>query len=489
LASDNDDEDEQGGGGAFQPEVIKSYLAFAGTAIRRRWWLSIVVFVAGLGLTFLAMLYLPRKFTCTTVLMGQGSQVLEGNDRANPFAAAAQLVMSHENLERLVHQTDLIRKFEQRRPPLLALKDRIVARIFGEMDQDVKLAVQVGTLESALYVADEGGTLSVSVTWTDGVTAKELAEAARDSYIKTRHDAEMSAFKEKMTILEGHATRLRQEIDTLAAQIETLQKQKREKADAEDKTAAKGSVRSAPRRVFAGLPADVPAGASIEELKKKLDEKKKKLDDLDGERERKIREERAKVAELKLRLTPSHPEVVMAEQRVSLLAQPSSDVLLLRSEVQGLEDDIAQRNAMSSKPRTSGGGGGVGGDTLPPSVVGLLQQDDAVDPAVTAQLAGAVGRYGSLRDELRSARIQLDTAQAAFNQRYRVMIPAVVPTSPKSPKMRMILLAGIAVSLLLSLILPILLELRTGIMVERWQVHMVQLPVLAELRLPPRSND
>lgn len=488
MASDNDDEDEQGGGGAFQPEVIKSYLAFAGTAIRRRWWHSVAMFLAGLGLTLLAMLYLPRKFTCTTVLMGQGSQVLEGNDRANPFAAASQLVKSHDNLERLVHQTDLIRKFEQRRPPLLALKDRLVARIFGEMDQDVKLAVQVGTLESALYVGDEGGTLSVSVTWTDGVTAKELAEAARDSYIKARHDAEMSAFKEKMAILDGHATRLRQEIDALAAQIETLQKQKREKAEAEDKSTAKGSVRAAPRRVFAGVPLDVSPGASIEELKKKLDEKKKKLDELDGERERKIREARAKVAELKLRLTPSHPEVVMAEQRVSLLAQPSSDVLLLRSEVQALEDDLAQRQAMSSKPRSSSGGGS-GGDTLPPSVVGLLQQDDAVDPAVTAQLAGAVGRYGSLRDELRSARIQLDTAQAAFNQRYRVMIPAVVPTSPKSPKMRMILLVGVALSLLLALLLPILLELRTGIMVERWQVHMVQLPVLAELRLPPRSND
>jgi uncharacterized protein involved in exopolysaccharide biosynthesis len=486
LASDNDDEDEGGGGGAFQPEVIKSYLAFAGTAIRRRWWLSIAVFVAGLGLTFLAMLYLPRKFTCTTVLMGQGSQVLEGNDRANPFAAAAQLVMSHENLERLVHQTDLIRKFEQRRPPLLALKDRMIARIFGEMDRDVKLAVQVGTLESALYVADEGGTLSVSATWTDGVTAKELAEAARDSYIKARHDSEMAAFKEKMAILEGHSKRTREEIDALAAQIETLHKQKREKAEAEGKSASKSAVRVAPRSSTFGLPAEVPAGASLEELKKKLDEKKKKLDELEGERERKMREERSKVAELKLRLTPSHPEVVMAEQRVSLLAQPTSDVLLLRSEVASLENDIAQRSNLPTKPRSGGGGAA---DLLPQSVVGLLQQDEAVDPAMTAQLHGAVSRYGSLQDEIRSARIQLDTAQAAFNQRYRVMIPAVAPTSPKSPKMRMILLAGIAISLLLSLILPILLELRTGIMVERWQVHMVQLPVLAELRLPPRSND
>jgi uncharacterized protein involved in exopolysaccharide biosynthesis len=487
LASDNDDEDEGGGGGAFQPEVIKSYLAFAGTAIRRRWWLSIAVFVGGLGLTFLAMLYLPRKFTCTTVLMGQGSQVLEGNDRANPFAAAAQLVLSHENLERLVHQTDLIRKFEQRRPPLLALKDRMIARIVGEMDREVKLAVQVGTLESALYVADEGGTLSVSATWTDGVTAKELAEAARDSYIKARHDSEMAAFKEKMAILTGHSKRTREEVDALAAQTETLQKQNREKAEAEGKSAAKSAVRAAPRSSTFGLPAEIPAGASLEDLKKKLDEKKKKLDELEGDRERKIREERAKVAELKLRLTPSHPEVVMAEQRVSLLAQPSSEVLLLRSEVASLENDIAQRSNLPTRPRS--GGGGAAGELLPQSVVGLLQQDDAVDPAMTAQLQGAVGRYGSLQDELRSARIQLDTAQAAFNQRYRVMIPAVAPTSPKSPKMRMILLAGVAISLLLSLILPILLELRTGIMVERWQVHMVQLPVLAELRLPPRSND
>ena len=77
MASDiDDDEDGQGGGGAFQPEVIKSYLAFAGTAIRRRFWLSIVVFIAGLGLTFLAMLYLPRKFTRVTTAPTRSPQQL-----------------------------------------------------------------------------------------------------------------------------------------------------------------------------------------------------------------------------------------------------------------------------------------------------------------------------------------------------------------------------------------------------------------------------
>jgi len=48
---------------------------------------------------------------------------------------------------------------------------------------------------------------------------------------------------------------------------------------------------------------------------------------------------------------------------------------------------------------------------------------------------------------------------------------------------------GLFVTLLLSLLAPILLELRAGVIRERWQVEHIQLPVLAELRLPPHSSD
>jgi hypothetical protein len=95
-----------------------------------------------------------------------------------------------------------------------------------------------------------------------------------------------------------------------------------------------------------------------------------------------------------------------------------------------------------------------------------------------------VVRYARLRDDVRGAQMALDTAQAAFNHRYQVVIPVEQPNKPAKPNLIVIGIAGIVLSLLISLIVPIVLELRSGVMVEHWQVQHLQLPVLAELRLP-----
>jgi len=38
------------------------------------------------------------------------------------------------------------------------------------------------------------------------------------------------------------------------------------------------------------------------------------------------------------------------------------------------------------------------------------------------------------------------------------------------------------------LLLPLVEELRKGVIVERWQVQQLRLPVLAELKLPPHTD-
>jgi hypothetical protein len=228
-------------------------------------------------------------------------------------------------------------------------------------------------------------------------------------------------------------------------------------------------------------------------LKESLDAKKRKLADLEGDRERRQREERAKLAELKLRLTPSHPDVVTAEQRLAVLSQEPSDMALLRAEVSTLESELKQRDTLAKRgaPTLGGAMPGIASGTVEPvptEIVGLLD-DGNIDPALSASLYGAIAKYSTLRDDIRSGRIQLDTAQAAFHHRYKIVVPADEPGSPVKPKIRVILSAGLALSLALALALPILAELRTGIMIERWQVNGLRLPVLAELRLPALSTD
>jgi uncharacterized protein involved in exopolysaccharide biosynthesis len=494
MADQQDDGENEGGGGGFRVELIQSYLAFAKRALRARWILSAVALIAGVALTFLAVKYLPRTYSCTTVMMAQGSSVLDGQNSGNPLAGAEDIIARHENLEWLIRDTGLVKTSAERRPPLLRLKDRIVAAIFGEMDDKTRAASLVGTLESKIYVETEKGDLSIKVTWSDPVTATELAEAARQSFLKARHQAEISAFEDKMSILDAHATKLRDDIGVLVQQLkEARDAQTAKGAEARKLSAAASGagadaapapVRVAPRR-SPGSDPQIPA------LREKLTALKAKLAARDADRDQRIREEQAKYDDLKLRLTSSHPSVVLQKERVAIASQVPSEVMLMQAEVKNIEGEIAQRDAVARQNGDSGGGGArrVGGtETLPAEVTEFLERDN-MDPALSAQLSGAVMTYGSLRNDVFSTRVNLDTAQAAFQHRYQVIVPAQVPNKAEKPKIPVVIAGGLVVSLLLALLLPILAELRVDIIRDRWQAEHIQLPVLAELRLPPHSSD
>jgi len=493
MADQEDDNESEGAGGGFRVELIQSYLAFAKRAVRARWGWSALALIVGLSLTFLAVKYLPRTYSCTTTMMVEGTKVLDGRDSNNSLAGAEGLIARHENLEALIRDTGLFKTAAERRPPLLRLKDRIFASLFGEMDDKTRVAALVGTLESKITVSTENGYLSITVTWSDPVTVAQLAEAARQSFLKARHQAEISAFEDKMAILDGHASTLRDDIGQLVQQLKTARDEQIAKGnDARKPTASPTEAAPAPAvrqpvRRTPGSDAQIPA------LKEKLTALKAKLAELNTDRERRVREEQAKYDDLKLRLTSSHPSVVLQKERIAIASQVPSDVVLMQSEVKNIEGEIEQRDAVARQGSETGGGGGGGqrravAESLPVEVTDLLERDN-LDPALSAQLSGAVMTYGALRNEIFSTRVSLDTAQAAFQHRYQVIVPAEAPNKADKPKIPAVLGGGIVFSLLIALLLPILAELRVDIIRDRWQAEHIALPVLAELRLPPHSSD
>jgi len=384
----------------------------------------------------------------------------------------------------------LVRQAALRRPALLRTKDRIIGALFGQPDEKTKVAVLVGTLESKLSVLVDGNELTLGVEWTDGQTAAELVEAARQSFLKARHSAEVSAYEDKMAIMDEHATKLREEVAVLADQLNST---RQVPTAAQGNPAAPGA---AARPFFRPAPThsnpDALMTEEISGLREKLAVDKPKLAELENDWSRRVREEQARLADMQLRLTPSHPEVVTEQRKVAMLTQVPSEVAQLRAEVAALESDIKGRTAVASQVLGAGraGGapaGGPGAEPLPAEIIQALQKDDA-EPALRAQLYGAVVKYGDLRDAIRTGRIDLDTAQAAFNHRYQVVVPAEAPSSPIKPMPAVIFGGGLALTLLLAGLLPILGELRKGVIVDRWQVQHLQLPVLAELELPPHSD-
>ena len=503
--SNDQESQEQEGGGGINLDLVKSYVAFVGRALKARRWLMGVLFVLGMALTYTGIKFIPRTFVCTTVLMTVSNEVLDSDRGPNPLTGAEGLIMRHENLEGLIKDTDLKSKYWNRRPPLLALKDKLIKAAFGEMDDKTLTAVLVGTLENRLSVDVEpkDDTLTIDVQWSDPTTTAEVAEAAKQRFLRVRHAAEISAFQEKMAILDSHASKLREEIDALAQQMKADLTARREERTAELKKA--GSSATAEAKPSAATltrllaPKKPVTDEQLPELRERLATLKAKLTAAEGERSARMREEQSKLAELKLRLMPSHPQVITQEERVGMVSQVPSELALMRSEVGDMESQIRQREAMVRSGSSAGTPSAVraaaaGGDAVPESaplpadILTLLDEKDA-DPALAAQISGAVVRYGSLRDDVRGAKLALDTAQAAFNHRYQVVIPVEAPNKPDRPKTPMIFGVGLAITLLLMLILPILLELRRDVLVERWQVDHFQLPVLGELRLPEKTED
>lgn len=493
MQNNVDDEIDEQESTGIRSDQLRSYLAFARYAVHRRWRVSVAILVSGVVLTCAAFIYLPRTFACTTVLMTLGNPILDGMDNSNALAGASDLIQRHENLEAIIQEVGLVRYGDARRPPILRLRDRIWRSLLGEPSAKLKVAELVGTLENRISVTAEKGDLTIKAEWTDAGTSAQLAEAARESFLKARHSAEISAFEEKMAILDVHASKLRVEIGTLAQQLKTARDQKLDEVRGE---AAKGNAASAaaqPRVARAVVHRAVEPDTQTPALKEKLEGLKAKLSALETDRDRRLREEQNKFEEMKLRLTPLHPQVITEGERVAMLQQVPSDVALLRAEVKDIEGEIKLREAFGREPSEAGAVGAAeqkpsNADPLPPDITDLLQRDN-LDPALTAQLSGTVMRYSALRNDILSTRIDLDTAQAAFNHRYQVIIPADIPTKPEKPKPVLIWGAGLALSLLLSLLVPVLGELKRGIIVESWQVEHLQLPVLAELRLPPYSPD
>ena len=119
---------------------------------------------------------------------------------------------------------------------------------------------------------------------------------------------------------------------------------------------------------------------------------------------------------------------------------------------------------------------------------GLDSEDarEAEDPEIEyakTQVRHAIARYNGLLDRIDAARLQEDSAQAAFKYRYSVIKPPQLPRGPIKPKPAMILVAGLVAGFVLGVIAVALRDLTSRKVLEDWQVeHVIGVPLLGEIR-------
>jgi uncharacterized protein involved in exopolysaccharide biosynthesis len=487
----SDDEEEEG----LDWEKISGYGRFVSGAIRRRWWLSGGTLMTVLGLTYLVYWAMPRSYHIETQLLAQknnmGIVAGRGQDGVSPTRAAAETVLRRDNLVALLEKSELLKYWEDGISNASRMRNWLNRKLHRPpMSESDKIDMLVGTLESNLTVetkSDWGGegTVNIALEWSDPKMGVRLVNAAQQSFIEARHLTEISAISEAISILLGRAASMRDEIDATVRKIESKTKEKGERRRQAVAGLGERERRPAtPSNAAATAAITVPSEReSNQQLLALWESKKAAIKDLEEMRRRRIAELQTRLAELRATYAESHPTIVDTTQTIETLSQESPQLAQLKKEEAALHNQYLGRAAKVPE-------GTMGEPLSRPIPRGSVRAntepatgDDRETEFAKAQLRITAEGYDHLLERIEGAHMELEAARAAFKYRYIVVKPAQRPREPTKPKPAKVLGGGTAAALLLSILVAVGADLRSGKVYERWQLERaLRLPVLAEIR-------
>jgi uncharacterized protein involved in exopolysaccharide biosynthesis len=378
----------------------------------------------------------------------------------------------------MISQTRLLEHWEANRNPLLRFKDQLFRLITGALSDEEKLEIMVSTLEKRFNVFTMDQTVVIRIDWPDAQMARQLVETAQQNFLEARHVQEVSAISEAISILEMHAAETQTGIEEAIKQVQGVADERK-----------RGTKPIAPRARAPVVGNNEAPAQELAQIKFLIRTKRRSLGDLEDFRNRRLTELNAQLAEQRVIYSANHPTVVDMEQRISALTKESPQVLALKRDEEALVAeyksrggrDVVNLSDMGGSPRsviTSGGDLDAALSSLMPSL-----DDDPAMLVARDQLRMATARYQDLLMRIDAARIELDTARAAFKYRYSVVSPALTPRKPISPNVLLIIFGGLLGAVACAFFASTLMDLKGGRLIETWQVEsQLGLPVLAELK-------
>lgn len=478
----------------FDYALIWDYITYFAHSVKRHWFFCAGVVASVLALSALLLWALPKTYRVETRLLAQRNQVIAalGNPGRNmpfdvdmPTRAAAETILRTDNLVSLVRQTNLVKRWEETRAPLGRLKDWVTGLLRKRpLDEEEKIDSMVGTLATKLTVTTGEGTVTIDIDWPDAKMAFLLVDAAQRNFFEARHVSEVSTISEAISILEGRATRLREEVEE----------------DVENVEAARNELEKRKPKPLKPPPSIAAAAPAKQQQKKKrldddlaqlrvmLDTKKRAIADLEELRHRQIAELQLHIDEARATYSDAHPVVVDLQQQMDTLKNQEDSLQLtnLRQELQSLEEEASRRGAITPQEAGEIQGGRVT-RRLPVEPQQLARAvSTEIEEAPIEQAKGdlryAITKYQTVLDRIDSAQMELESARAAFKYRYSVLVPPEVPRSPLKPKKGPVIASAAIAGVLLAIFLAGLLDLRGGMVHERWQIlRQLDLPVIGEV--------
>jgi len=465
----------------FDWALLARYVAFVLHSIRRHKFLFSGIVTAIVVSSLAAMAVLPKTYHVETTLQAQRNQVistlsnpqrsLQVADADAPTRQAAETVLRTDNLVALIHQTDFLEKWPLNRAPLLRLKDRIWKALFKPLTTDDQIEAFVYYLAAKFSVTTSEGTVTIAIDLPDPQLAYQMVETALQNFLEARHASDVSSIAEAITLLETRSGEAYQALANSLQKLQTVREERRARLG---------------RQARSPIPAPVaaPIDPAVAQLLVQVQGKRRAIADLEEFRRRRISELQTRLQEQRAIYSENHPVVLDIQQSLDALRHESPQLVALRRELAALEEDARRRRLP-----VDNGLGELSRMTSVPREIQLELQDprESEDPQIEyakEQVRRDLAKYNDFSDRIEGARLELDTARAAFKYRYTVLRPVRRPRNPVAPKPFRVLGGSLVAGLVLAALAAALRDLHAGKLIEPWQVERaLGIPLLGDVRL------
>jgi hypothetical protein len=480
----NEAPNQQDDADVFGLRALRDHLGFVLRAPRRHPVIAVATFLAVAGLVVGSVLAIPHRYQVQASLLAQRNPILgtltnpgvvRERDWDAPTRAAREVVVRREHLVSFARSTRVLERYLEHRAPAIRARDWLVQRVTGKpRDLERLFDDLVDTLGDRLWITvSPEGAVIVTVEWTDREVARDLVEAAVQTFLDERYASEIQAVGETIGILRTHDARVERDI---AATL----------ADVEAKERALG-IRSLPASPPARPPRAVLPRPGLDEVTPKLQAqlaaRQRALSDLESFRSQRLAEAQTQLARDRTVYAPAHPSLIASQHAVDSLSQPTPQVAELRAEAERLEAQLAARGSapvdLAGGPTAGGGPNGELADVR----LRLLSTDDPRLAFDRRRLEDLVRQHSNLLDRIDAAAVEMDTARAAFKYRYSMIAPPRVPKQPAKPYALLAIVGALVGGVAMAFFACAATDLRSGCVLEDWQLERsLGIRVLGELR-------
>ncbi len=471
----------------FQADLFRELIGFPWRAVKRHRTLAISLFLLIASAAAMSTIVMPRHYLVVTTMVAAKNIVMPalGNPRRAvpsesdaPTRLAVEAVMRRDNLVEIIRETNLMAIQDKLRSPLGRAKWFVMTRVLGKtLTPDDQLKAIVGLLQSRLWVRPEQeGTVTIGIDWPDPESAYHLVQSAQQNFIEQRHVSEINMIGESISILEGHVTTAQQQMQEALAALKAA------RPDVVVNDGLRVPTAPAPKKQVSA--ATLAEAATVQSS---LTTKQRIIADLEQSRASTLVTLQNKLADLKHTYGSAHPEVAATEDRIRALQTDSPQLVTLKQEEAALQQRLAALGVAdnSNTPPL----------TDPMFARQMLERltrarvDSADSPQVAyaqSRLKMATNDYEDLLARLEDAKIELETARAAFKYRFSVVTPAEVPRKPFKPRVPLLLAGGMLLGVMFGVFAATVLDFVSGRVVEKWQVQrQIGLPILATIPAEP----